>query len=119
MKEALRTLFRSDRSWQRRLACQIGFRTLTASDLPVVKTLLALEENAECRAWLNLISAKLGGHDEIAAVQAGAAANRDAYLEVLRKLWKCEDLPELHVKLKAQTAAQTLTVEAKLALILA
>jgi general nucleoside transport system ATP-binding protein len=118
VKETLATLFRSERSWQRRLACQIAFRTFIGADLPAVQALIDSEENAECRAWLHLLSAKLGGREENETLLVEATTNRDSYLEVLRKIWKCEDLPELHAKLRAQTSGQVLKVESKLALIL-
>ncbi len=118
LNETLMSLFKSDRSWQRRLACQIAFRRFSAADLALAQTLLSSEENAECRAWLHLLLAKWGGEEAHERLVAETKTNRDSYLEVLRKIWKCEDLPELHAKLKAQTADQSLKVESKLALIL-
>lgn len=99
IKKTLFSLFETNHTWQRRLACQIAYRSFSSADLGFVETLLVKEENPECRAWLSVLLAKHGGGAHLEQMKKALHKETTAFAEVMKKIWHCNDLPALHAKL--------------------
>ncbi len=118
MKQILVALLQSERNWQRRIACQIAFRTFGPHDMPIIENMLACEENAECSAWLRCLLAKHGSEPERSNLEDQLKRNTAAYLEIAKKIWQCDSAVELHARLKAKTSVFASKFEEQLAFVL-
>lgn len=94
--KALCALMSSDSSWQRRLAAQIALKVFVPDNCHIIEEQLLRESNDECRAWLHVILVKLKYSEE--SIESLTLAFRQipaAFVEVERRLLKCEDLASL------------------------
>jgi simple sugar transport system ATP-binding protein len=118
-KAALRNLFNSNSGWKRRLAAQIGLRVLSTQDLSEIEMRLADETNEDCRAWLQLILAKLGSSEHLQALEEAFFSNPSVFLEVERRVRKCEDLQSLKRSLSLPRLHKASPAEERFALLVA
>jgi len=88
----LRQLLWGESAWQKRLAAQIALRVFSEEDLSEVEALLGSEKNEECRAWLSILRAKLGGQSALKIMEQAFADNPSTFVEVQRRILKCDDL---------------------------
>jgi len=98
-------LLHSDNTWQKRLAAQIALRVFTMKDLTAVQDRLNDEKNAECRAWLQVIQAKLGGETYFEILKTAFAECSDAFVEVQRRILKADDLKSMKTILLIRQAS--------------
>jgi simple sugar transport system ATP-binding protein len=115
IRQTLFALLRSKHNWQRRIACHIAYRTFTKVDLEFAKELLLHEENAECRAWLQIISAKHSVPDASQNLRAEIASSAAPYMAVAKKIWGCQNESELASKLMSLLSSRVQTFETTLA----
>jgi general nucleoside transport system ATP-binding protein len=94
-RSVLSQLLQSKSTWQKRLAAQIALRVFVQEDLSEIETLLAGEKNDECRAWLSILRAKLGTPSELVMLESVFAESPGIFIEVERRILKCDDLKSL------------------------
>jgi ABC-type multidrug transport system ATPase subunit len=93
-------LLRSNSTWQKRLAAQMALRVFGHEDLSEVENRLLIEKNEECRAWLNIIRAKLGGPQYLNTLESAFREHPSVFAEVQRRILKCDDLKSLKITLR-------------------
>lgn len=106
-KITLHQLLASDSTWQKRLAAQIALRVFGHEDLPQVEAVLGFEKNEECRAWLNIIVAKLGDPSSLKKLERAFFQSPAAYVEVQRRMLKCGDWKSIKSALLSQQSVRT------------
>jgi ABC-type multidrug transport system ATPase subunit len=114
-KATLYELLKSKSAWQRRLAAQIALRVFDSEDLLTVQDCLSNETNAELKAWLQIIQAKLGGILPVKVMEFAFRANPSVFVEALRRILKCEDLKTLKATLANRLPSNALVWEDTLA----